>query len=106
MLLILLIHVKAFVIVETESQNRSCKDMLQGYLTGQLTSALGHYQVEALKREFKSFTDVIKKAIKVFPEKVGVDLMKPVGKLFINTIRFGHSWTILIFKRKEFCVKI
>ena len=86
MLLILLLQVKAFVIVQAESQNGSCKDMLQGYLTGQLSSALGHYQVEALRREFKCFTDVIEKSMKVFQEKVGADLKKAEGKLFIDTI--------------------
>ena len=86
MLLILLLYVKAFLTVQAESQNGSCKDMLQGYLTGQLSSALGAYQVEALRREFKSFTDVIEKSLKAFQEKVGADLKKTEGKLFINTI--------------------
>lgn len=39
------------VVVSAGSNNGSCKDMLQGYLTGQLSSALGAYQVEALRRE-------------------------------------------------------
>lgn len=48
----------------------SCKDMLQGYLTGELSSALGAYQVEALRREFKGFTDVMEKSMKVFKENM------------------------------------
>ena len=52
----------------------SCKDMLQGYLTGQLSSALGAYQVEALRREFKSFTDVIENSMKMFKEKIDTDM--------------------------------
>ena len=52
----------------------SCKDMLQGYLTGQLSSALGAYQVEALRREFKSFTDVIEKSMKLFKDKIYADM--------------------------------
>ena len=51
--------------------------MLQGYLTGQLSSALGAYQhdqVEALRREFKSFTGVIEKSIKELKENVKKDL--------------------------------
>ena len=53
-----------------ESTNASCKDMLQGYLTGQLTSALSAYQVDALRREFKSFTDVIEKSMNAFKQKI------------------------------------
>ena len=52
----------------------SCKDMLQGYLSGQLSSALGAYQVEALRREFKSFTDVIENSMKMFKEKIDTDM--------------------------------
>ncbi|XP_078310943.1 uncharacterized protein LOC111133494 isoform X2 [Crassostrea virginica] len=58
----------------SETSTGSCKDMLQGYLTGQLTSALGAYQVEALRREFKSFTEVIEKSMKMFKEKVTADV--------------------------------
>ncbi|XP_052704570.1 uncharacterized protein LOC128180488 isoform X2 [Crassostrea angulata] len=53
-----------------ETNTGSCKDMLQGYMTGQLSSALGAYQVEALRREFKSFSDVIEKSINEFKENI------------------------------------
>nr|XP_034330210.1 uncharacterized protein LOC105340293 isoform X3 [Crassostrea gigas] len=55
---------------QAETTTESCKDMLQGYLTGQLSSALGAYQVEALKREFKSFTEVIEKSMREFKENI------------------------------------
>lgn len=55
-------------IAQAGTKNGSYKNMLQGYLTGQLSSALGVYQVEALRREFKSFTDVINKSMKAFKE--------------------------------------
>ena len=58
----------------------SCKDMLQGYLTGQLSSALGAYQVEALRREFKSFTDVMEKSMKLFKDKIDTDMKTVKGK--------------------------
>ena len=60
-------------IAQAEVNTGSCKDMLQGYLTGQLSSALGAYQVEALRREFKSFTDVIEKSMTDFKEKIDAD---------------------------------
>lgn len=54
----------------------SCKDMLQGYLTGQLSSALGTYQVEALRREFEIFTQKIEKSVIAIKEKSEVDAQK------------------------------
>lgn len=65
--LILLVFVGA---LQAETNTGSCKDMLQGYLTGQLSFALGVYQVEALRRKFKSFTDVIEKSLKEFKENM------------------------------------
>lgn len=64
---ILLVFVAA---LQAETNTGRCKDMLQGYLTGQLSSALGVYQVEALRRKFKSFTDVIQKSLKEFKENM------------------------------------
>lgn len=55
--------------VRGETNNGSCKDMLQGYLTGQLSYALRAYQVEALRREFKSFTDQTEKSVKTNLDK-------------------------------------
>lgn len=57
-------------LTQAETNTGNCKDMLQGYLTGQLSSTLGAYQVEALRREFKSFTDVIEKSMKEFKENI------------------------------------
>ncbi|XP_062612027.1 uncharacterized protein LOC134273737 isoform X2 [Saccostrea cucullata] len=58
------------------TQTGSCKDLLQGYLTEQLSSALGVYQVEALRREFKNFTDVIGESMKKFKEKVNASIQE------------------------------
>lgn len=57
-------------VAQAGTNTGSCKDMLQGYLTGQLSSALGAYQVEAFRREFKSFTDVMEKSMKDFKENM------------------------------------
>nr|XP_011423386.2 short-chain collagen C4 [Crassostrea gigas] len=62
--------------VGAETNTESCKDMLQGYLTGQLSSGLGTYQVEVLRREFKSFTKQVKESIRVFKETVKSDIQK------------------------------
>lgn len=66
----LILFLVIFAVAQSEENNGSCKDVLQGYLTGQLSSALGAYQVEALRREFKSFTDVVEKSMKTFKENV------------------------------------
>ena len=72
--------VTMFAIAQAEVNTGSCKDMLQGYLTGQLSSALGTYQVEALRREFKSFTDVTEKAMKMFKEEIDADMERYQGE--------------------------
>lgn len=55
--------------------------MVQGYLTGQLSSALGAYQVEALRREFESFSNDVKKALKEVKEKQVADMQLIQGKI-------------------------
>lgn len=56
--------------------------MLQGYLTGQLASASGTYQVEALKREFKSFTEHVEESMKIFKEKTAIEIQTMRGIIF------------------------
>ncbi len=68
---------------QAETNTGECKEMLQGYLTGQLSSALGAYQVEALRRKFKSFTDVIEKSMREFKENIETKLKK-TSKVFQN----------------------
>nr|XP_034318265.1 short-chain collagen C4-like [Crassostrea gigas] len=62
------------VVVYVETNKESCKDLLQGYLTGQLSSALGRYQVKALRRDFESFSNDVKKALKEVKEKQVADI--------------------------------
>lgn len=77
----LILFLVIFAVAQSEENNGSCKDVLQGYLTGQLSSALGAYQVEALRREFKSFTDVMEKSMKKFKENVETKLRNIKGKI-------------------------
>lgn len=60
----LILFLMIFAVVQSEEKAGSCKDMLQGFLTGQLSSVLGGYQVEAMRREYKNVTDIIEKSIK------------------------------------------
>ncbi|XP_061180462.1 short-chain collagen C4-like [Saccostrea echinata] len=61
--ILLLLHT-----VEGDIQSGSCKDILQGYLAGQVS-----HQVEALKQGFKSFTTEIVKAVKKLEGQVNTD---------------------------------
>nr|XP_022292587.1 uncharacterized protein LOC111103541 [Crassostrea virginica] len=74
--LLLVIHISG---IWAASDNTSCKDILQGYLNGQLSSVLGSYQIEALKREFKSFTGLIEKNIEELKEKIETEINKTKG---------------------------
>lgn len=76
-----IMFVLILAVVQSEEKAGGCKDMLRGYLTGQLSSALGAYQVEALRREFKTFTNVIEKSIKEFKENVETELGDIKSKL-------------------------
>lgn len=68
--------------------------MLQGYLTGQLSSALG-YQIEALRREFESFSTEVKKTLKEVKEKQVADMQLIQGKIQIQDVIIYYN---LIFK--------
>ncbi|XP_062618603.1 uncharacterized protein LOC134280200 [Saccostrea cucullata] len=73
-----------------ETPTGSCKDILKGYLTGQLSSVLGAYQIEALKEEFKSFTYLIEKSMKKFKGQVNVRIQSSgIGNKNIVYTRWG-----------------
>lgn len=74
-----LIIVILVIEVHAEANTGNCKEILQGYLTGQLSSALGAYQIEALRREFKSFTEHIEGSMKVLKEKADGDIQRVQG---------------------------
>lgn len=91
-----LIFLMLSVVVSTETNTGSCKDMLQGYLTGQLSSALG-YQVEALRREFESFSIEVKKALKEVKEKQVADMQMIQGRIQIeDEIMYYNSFFNLV----------
>lgn len=66
------------------TNDASSQVILKGYLTGQLSSDTGSNQVDALRREFKTFTDYIEKSVKsmkTFKEKAEGTLLKIQGIL-------------------------
>lgn len=78
-------------VAQAETNTGSCKDMLQGYLTGQLSSALGAYQIEALKKEIKSFTDVIDKSIKEFKGNMKSEVKTHTSNSSVVYTRWGKT---------------
>lgn len=64
----LVVHISQ-VIKETGSS----KDILHGFLSGQLSSALGDYQVGALKQQFQSFKNTMKRYMTSFKEEIKAD---------------------------------
>ncbi|XP_062616599.1 uncharacterized protein LOC134278302, partial [Saccostrea cucullata] len=66
--ILLLLHT-----VEGKTQVGTCKRLLQGYLTGQLSSAL---EIEFLKQEYRRFTEVIEKSVKKLEGRVNASFRK------------------------------
>lgn len=81
MVVALVLLIPVIKAVDETNSRKCCKDMLQGYLTGQLSSALGAYQVEALRREFRSVTDQIEKSVKEIKERIHIDAQKNQSKI-------------------------
>ena len=91
------------VVLADDVNTWSCKDMLQGYLTGQVLSVFGAYQVEALIQEFKSYTDDVEKSMKLLNDKIDSDIMliktqvqiqdSGINFFFLNTRSFLFLYT-------------
>lgn len=74
------IFVLIFVATPAETNTGNCKDLLEGYLVGRLSSEVGGNQVEALRREFKTNQE---KSIKELKEKLEADIHTLKGRIFI-----------------------
>lgn len=83
----ILILLLLFAATQAETDAGSCKDMLKGYLTGQLSSAQGAYQVKALRQKFISFTDVIDKSMTELKENI-MSEVKTRGMVLFKMIIF------------------
>lgn len=81
--ILLLTHILATVLEGTRTA--SCRDVLQGYLSGQSSCAQGMYQLEAFKREFKSFTNGIEQSMKEFKDKVKAEMQIIKGRVLFFT---------------------
>lgn len=70
-----------FVATHAETKTGNCKDLLEGYLAGRLSSEVGGNHVEALRREFKTSQE---KAIRELKEKLEADIHKLKGRSSIS----------------------
>lgn len=68
-----------FVATHAETKTGNCKDLLEGYLAGRLSSNVGGNHVEALRREFKTSQE---KAIIELKEKLEADIHTLKGRSF------------------------
>lgn len=72
---------------ETKTGTCNCKDLLEGYLAGRLSSNVGGNHVEALRREFKTSQE---KAIRELKEKLEADIHTLKGRSFISIYQKNH----------------
>lgn len=76
-----------FVATHAETKTGNCKDLLEGYLAGRLSSNVGGNHVEALRREFKTSQE---KAIRERKEKLETDIHTLKGRSFISFHHKNH----------------
>lgn len=70
-----------FIATHAETKTGNCKDLLEGYLAGRLSSEAGGTQVEALRREFKTSQE---KALGELKEKLKADINTMKGRIVIS----------------------
>lgn len=84
---VLIIFLMIVVATHAETKTGNCKDLLEGYLAGRLSSNVGGNHVEALRREFKTSQE---KAIRELKEKLEADIHTPKGRSFISIYQKNH----------------
>lgn len=77
---------------QSETQTGSCKDILHDILSAQVSSALGDYQIGALKQEFQKFTNNMERSMNAFKKKMKADFERrgEIQKHFIISIMQQH----------------
>lgn len=76
-----------FVATHAETKTGNCKDLLEGYLAGRMSSNVGGNHVEALRRELKTSQE---KAIRELKEKLETDIHTLKGRSFISIHQKNH----------------
>lgn len=76
-----------FVATHADTNTGNCKDLLEGYLAGRLSSNVGGNHVEALRREFKTSQE---KAIRELKEKLEADIHTLKGRSLISIYQKNH----------------
>ncbi|XP_056006015.1 uncharacterized protein LOC130050320 [Ostrea edulis] len=84
---LLMVHIS-----QTNRETGSCKDILHGFLSGQLSSALGDHQIGALKQQFESFKNSMERSMNTFKKQMKADVEKKgrINKSVVYT-RWGKK---------------
>lgn len=80
----MLFTILLFILVQQTGGSKDageCKEILQGFLSGQLSSALQMFHVKALRREFKSFKKSLQNTLKEIETKNKLYTDKSIGIL-------------------------
>eukprot|EP00105_Crassostrea_gigas_P017690 XP_011435563.2 PREDICTED: uncharacterized protein LOC105334004 [Crassostrea gigas] len=87
---VLIIFLMIFVATHAETKTGNCKDLLEGYLAGRLSSEVGGNHVETLRREFKTSQE---KAIRELKEKLETDIhtLKATRNTSVVYTRWGKK---------------
>lgn len=75
------IFLTLFVVSQAANSTGNCKDILQGFLAGQMSSAVGSRSAENMKRAFLNFTHAIRVSMAEFKEKAEADIRMIQGKI-------------------------
>ena len=80
----------------------SCRDLLQGYLTGRLSSAVGGNQIEALRRQIKTNNDVMTKTIDELKKQFKADLQMIRGVVWFGCLKYNKKAKKICFKQPDY----
>ena len=80
----------------------SCRDLLQGYLTGRLSSAVGGNQIEALRQQIKTNNDVMTKTIDELKKQFKADLQMIRGVFWFGGLKYSIKAKNIYFKQPDY----
>ena len=85
-----------------EATPESCRDLLQGYLTGRLSSAVGGNQIEALRRQIRTNNDVMTKTIDELKKQFKADLQMIRGVFLFGCLKYNIKAKNIYFKQPDY----
>lgn len=74
---------------QTANPTENCKDILQDFLAGRISSAVGTRQSRNMNRAFQNFTHAMRVSMAEFKEKTEADIRMIKGKLYFKINHIG-----------------